>query len=85
MARKNREVERLLLDAQQVAKTLGVSKSTLYKMLHEGRFPRGRQLSPARVAWLAEDVRQWISALPEHVEMDPRTVAALAKRHPLVK
>jgi hypothetical protein len=30
-------------------------------------------------------VRQWISALPEHVEMDPRTVAALAKRHPLVK
>jgi prophage regulatory protein len=44
------------------AKT-GISRSTLYKYVKDGHFPRQRKLGPRRVGWLASDVRSWMAAL----------------------
>ena len=48
------------------AKT-GLGTSTLYKLMREGRFPRGRRVpgAPGVVLWLADEVRAWLDALPE--------------------
>ena len=44
------------------AKT-GISRSTLYKYVKDGHFPRQRKLGPRRVGWLASEVRSWMIAL----------------------
>lgn len=44
------------------AKT-GISRSTLYKYVKDGHFPRQRKLGPRRVGWLASDIRSWMTAL----------------------
>lgn len=48
------------------AKT-GLGTSTLYKLMREGRFPRGRRVpgAPGVVLWLADEVREWLEALPD--------------------
>lgn len=43
----------------------GLSRTTLYKYVKLGLFPRQRQLGPGRVAWRASDVRDWIESRPE--------------------
>ena len=43
----------------------GLSRTTLYKYIKLGLFPRQRQLGPGRVAWRASDVRDWIESRPE--------------------
>ena len=43
----------------------GLSRTTLYKYVKLGLFPRQRQLGPGRVAWRASDVRGWIESRPE--------------------
>jgi len=43
----------------------GLSRTTLYKYIKLGLFPRQRQLGPGRIAWRASEVRQWIESRPE--------------------
>ncbi len=43
----------------------GLSRTTLYKYIKLGLFPRQRQLGPGRVAWRASAVRDWIESRPE--------------------
>lgn len=43
----------------------GLSRTTLYKYIKLGLFPRQRHLGPGRVAWRASDVREWIESRPE--------------------
>ena len=48
------------------AKT-GLGTSTLYKLVREGRFPRGRRVpgAPGVVVWVVSEVQAWLDALPE--------------------
>lgn len=43
-----------------VLKLVGVSRSTLYKMIAEKRFPRQIRLNERCVGWALSDVNQWI-------------------------
>ena len=43
----------------------GLSRTTLYKYIKLGLFPRQRQLGPGRIAWRASEVRHWIESRPE--------------------
>ena len=43
----------------------GLSRTTLYKYIKLGLFPRQRHLGPGRVAWRASDIRDWIESRPE--------------------
>jgi predicted DNA-binding transcriptional regulator AlpA len=47
-----------------MAKT-GLGRSTLYKYVSGGHFPRQRRLGPGRVGWLASDVLRWIGSRPD--------------------
>ena len=42
-----------------------VSKSRLYELIQAGEFPRPKRLGPQSVAWLDEDVEEWIRTRPE--------------------
>lgn len=47
-----------------LAKT-GLSRSTLYTYVAIGLIPKQRRLGVRRVAWLASEVRTWISSRPK--------------------
>ena len=40
-----------LLRVKQVTSLVGVSRSTLYSWIDQGRFPRPKQIGPRAVAW----------------------------------
>jgi len=50
-----------LLKIGEVKIRTALSKSTIYKMINAGTFPRQRQQNLHSVAWLETEVDQWIS------------------------
>ncbi len=46
-----------------IAAKTGLARSTIYLYVKQGLFPRQRRMGPSRVAWLASDVRNWMSAV----------------------
>jgi prophage regulatory protein len=38
----------------------GLSRSTIWRLERRGAFPRHRRISPNAVAWLEQDVTDWI-------------------------
>jgi predicted DNA-binding transcriptional regulator AlpA len=54
---------------RMITRKTGLARSTLYKYVSQGHFPRQRRLGPGRVGWLASEVRGWIASRPEvHTE-----------------
>ncbi len=43
----------------EVCRTLGLPKSTLYKLMSEGDFPRPVKLTSRVSAWLEEEIDGW--------------------------
>jgi prophage regulatory protein len=44
----------------EVKNRVGVGRSTLYRWMEEGRFPRSVQLSQKCVVWRETDIDEWI-------------------------
>ena len=57
------EAERLLR-RQEVQQLLGLSKSTLYELMADDRFPRPVRIAARAVRWRASDIAAWQRALP---------------------
>jgi prophage regulatory protein len=55
----NYEVKFLRLN--QVREITSLSKSTIYKMISEKRFPRQIQIGPQQVVWTMHDVQNWMN------------------------
>jgi prophage regulatory protein len=55
-----------LLRLPAVLALIGVSRTTLYRWIALGQFPRPRSLTPngSTVAWLAAEVEAWITSKP---------------------
>jgi prophage regulatory protein len=53
-----------LLDLQGTAEYVVLSKSQIYRMTVSGDFPKSRQLSAQRVAWLVRELDEWAEARP---------------------
>ena len=49
-----------LLNLGEVAERLRLSKSTIYRLMAEKRFPQPRRLSKARVVWSEADIEAWL-------------------------
>ena len=49
-----------ILRVKEVARRLGISRSTLYVWIKEGRFPSPIRLGVRMVGWKDSDVNQWI-------------------------
>lgn len=45
-----------------VIRLTGLSKSTIYKMVKEGQFPKSVPIYGQTVAWLSSEVSEWASA-----------------------
>jgi len=53
-----------LLRVDDVADRLGLSRSQIWRMVSEDRFPKPRRLSVRAVAWLEPEVARWITERP---------------------
>lgn len=54
-----------LLRLKAVLDRVGVSKSSLYRMMQDGRFPRPLEITPGWKAWRECDVSKWIEQTAE--------------------
>jgi len=60
-AARSLEHPRLLRFPAVRART-GLSRSTIWRLERRGAFPRHRRISPNAVAWLEQDVSEWIQS-----------------------
>lgn len=47
---------------KQVINSTGLGRSTIYKYIAEGKFPKPFKLSERCVGWLESEVHQWIQS-----------------------
>jgi predicted DNA-binding transcriptional regulator AlpA len=53
-------IEDRLMNAKEAAKTCGISRSAIYKLMEQNSFPPRHQISGNRVGWLEADVLEFI-------------------------
>lgn len=59
-SREQRRITRLIR-LKEVQHRVGLGRSTIYRWMAEGKFPKPVQLGGYAVAWALEDVESWIS------------------------
>lgn len=55
----NQQTPRKMLNLRQVLAIVPFSRSTLYREMEDGRFPKAREIAPRRIAWYEDDVKAW--------------------------
>jgi predicted DNA-binding transcriptional regulator AlpA len=53
-----------IMNTPEVVEATGVSRTTLWRLEREGKFPRRRQLIGHRIGWLESEIDEWIQARP---------------------
>lgn len=61
----NNQPPRKMLNLKQVLAIVPFSRSTIYREMEEGRFPKAREIAPRRIAWYEDDVAAWQFALDQ--------------------
>ena len=51
-----------ILSPREAWRTAGISRSTMYRLEKDGRFPRRLQVSDGRTGYLASELEAWIKA-----------------------
>ena len=46
---------------KEVIQKVSLSQSTIYAMIAKDQFPKSFELTPGRVAWVEEDIDQWLA------------------------
>lgn len=54
----------LYLELQAVAEAVALAPTTIQRLVREEEFPKPRQLSGRRVAWLVREVEEWAEQRP---------------------
>ena len=54
----------IYVDLPSVASLVTLATATIQRMVREGMFPKPRQLSANRVAWLLREVEEWAEERP---------------------
>lgn len=54
----------IYVDLPDLPSIVTLAESTIQKMVREGSFPKPRQLSGRRVAWLLREVEEWAESCP---------------------
>lgn len=47
---------------KEVGQMCGLSRTSIWRMEREGRFPERRRIGPNAVRWLTDDVENWINS-----------------------
>ena len=53
-----------LLRRQQVEEIAGIKRSSIYRLMDDGEFPRPVKVGPAAVRWKASDITAWLDSRP---------------------
>lgn len=54
----------IYLELEAVAGAVALASSTVQRLVRENAFPKPRQLSGRRVAWLVREVEEWAEGRP---------------------
>lgn len=54
-----------MLGMHEVTRRTGISKSTVKRMVADGRFPLPKKLSERRIGWPARDVKEFVNGLAQ--------------------
>ena len=57
-------MNKILLSAQEVVGVTGLSRTSIWRLESDGDFPKRRQITRQRVAWLADEVLDWARSRP---------------------
>lgn len=52
-----------LLNVREAAARCGISRTKVYELLKEGRFPRPVYPAPGSVRWRSDEIADWIDQL----------------------
>ena len=55
-----------ILRRRQVETKTGLSRSTIYLFMDEGKFPRPIHLGARSVGWVASEVEEWLAERVQH-------------------
>jgi prophage regulatory protein len=66
----------MALDIHGVAKTLGLSKSTVQNLVRKKEFPPSRLLSDHRTGWITAEVAAWLAQRPPSDLLPPPNTGA---------
>ena len=58
---QSRASMRRFINWAEVKSRVSLSRSTVWRRIHEGSFPAPVQISRGRVAWLDHEIESWIS------------------------
>ena len=64
MEEREKTEPRKMLNIDEVLEIVPVGKSTLFRMVKEGTFPKGKLISPNRRVWDAAIIARWQNELP---------------------
>ena len=53
-----------LLRRRQVEEITGLSRSSIYRLMRDGKFPRPVKVGLAAVRWRASDITAWLESRP---------------------
>jgi len=68
--------ERSILRLPKVISRCGISRSTIYEWMKDGRFPKPRSLGSRAVGWDSWEIERWIDAKLECTHEQTATSAA---------
>ncbi len=58
------KIHERLLGCREVEKITGMSRSSIYRLKREGKFPLPVRVGPSAVRWRASDITAWLKSLP---------------------
>ena len=59
-----------VLRMHEVLTRVGLSKSTLWRYIGEGNFPRPIKLGPRASGWIEQEIDDWISSRPRAIDQE---------------
>lgn len=64
------------LDIAGACSFVALGESTLQKLVRENKFPKPRELSDRRVAWLVRELEEWAESRPVSEQLPPENTGA---------
>lgn len=64
--------KKIYVDLTETAELIALSTATLQRLVRTNAFPKPRQVSAKRVAWLLREVEAWAEARPVANQLPPQ-------------
>ena len=55
-----------VLRIADVTNLCGISRATVYRLIANDKFPKGRKVSGKAVGWISTEIEEWINTLPKN-------------------